>query len=106
MGYLLDHRIPAQPFPPNANATPSLPVSLQERDGPAPTLHTLHVPYNSLKRSTAKTERRSQSPALPAAPESPSTHCPCHPGQLKHARLSPSHPYPGSSQTVLQELEQ
>src|SRR5258705_1228843 len=103
---LLDHHIPAQLSPPNSNATPSLPVSLQERDGPAPTLHTLHVPYSRLKRSTAKTEHRSQSPTSPAARESPSTHCPCHRDPLKRARLSPSPPHPGSSQTVLQGLEQ
>src|SRR5258705_10525939 len=61
---------------------------------------------SSLKRNTVETEHRSQSPTSPAAPESPSTHCPCHLGPLKSARLSPSHPHPGSSQTVLQGLEQ
>src|ERR1700730_12940142 len=106
MKSLSDHQIPTELSPPEAIAIPSLPSCLQERYGRGPTLHTLNVPYSSLTSSTVKTEHRSQSPTSPAAPESPSTHCPCHPGPLKHARLSPSPPHPGSSQTVLQELEQ
>src|SRR5260370_27589792 len=106
MKSLSDHQIPTELSPPEANSTPSLPWSLQERYGPWPTLHTLHVPYSSLKSSTVKTEHRSQSPTSPAAPESPSTHCPCHRDPLKRARFSPSPPHPGSSQTVLQGLEQ
>src|SRR5271170_6943394 len=82
-----DHQIPIELSPPEANSTPSPPVSLQERYGPGPTLHTLNVPYRSLKSSTVKTEHRSQSPTSPAAPDSPSTHCPYHPGPLKRATL-------------------
>ena len=35
---LSDHQIPAELSPPEANLTPSLPVSLQERYGPWPKL--------------------------------------------------------------------